>query len=236
MFELGDSILFGKCSEKWHRSYALIAPTPFTGDANTLEGIKLGKVVAIGLLYTNHKCPYALRAMIALERAGIDYSIREILLSKIPDSLLSHSSKGTVPVFVFATGEVLDESRDIYEKFTGCDFSMSEKELISYFDSDIKFHVDRYRKPNRYGVSKPFMHRDMVVQMLQKFDFSTLNSSVSDSIFPFVRQFVLVDANWFESLELPNFKIWYKEQESTTTFQHIKSHYLNNYSCFLIEE
>lgn len=189
-----------------------------------------------GVLYTNYKCPYALRAIIALERSAIDYSIREVLLSKIPDSLLFHSKKGTVPVFVFATGEVLDESRDIYEKFTGLEFSEFEKELVSYFDHDIKFHVDRYRRPNRYGVSKPSVHRNLAVKMLRKFDYSTFNSHVSDSIFPFVRQFVLVDENWFESVELPNLKRWYKEQESTKTFQHIQSHYLDNYSSFLIEE
>lgn len=206
------------------------------GYGNTLEVKKLSNIVSIGVLYTNYKCPYALRAMIALERIGIDYSIREVSLSKIPDSLLFHSKKGTVPVFVFSTGEVLDESRDIYEEFSGHKFSKSEKEVISYFDNDIKFHVDRYRRPKRYGVSKPLEHRNKVVTMLRKFDYSIFSSCVSDSIFPFVRQFALVDSSWFASLELPSLKQWYKEQESTKTLERIQSHYLNNYSCYLTEE
>ncbi len=174
--------------------------------------------------------------MIALERTGIEYSIREVLLAKIPNSLLFHSKKGTVPLFVFATGEVLDESMDIYQKFMGYEFSKSEKELVSFFDHDIKFHVDRYQRPNRYGITKPLQHRDMVINMLRKFDYSRFNSFVSDAIFPFVRQFALVNEHWFESVELPNLKLWYAEQESTKTFQHIQSHYLENYACFLIEE
>ena len=67
--------------------------------------------------------------MIALN-VGIDYSIREVSALKIPDSLLSHSSKGTVPVFVFATGEVLDESRDIYENSQDVTFPCLKKNLF----------------------------------------------------------------------------------------------------------
>ena len=64
-------------------------------------------------LYTFRRCPYAMRARMALAYSGQDFEIREILLKDKPPHMLSLSSKGTVPVLVLVDGTILDESIDV---------------------------------------------------------------------------------------------------------------------------
>lgn len=68
---------------------------------------------AFPILYSFRRCPYAMRARLALASAGIAYELREIQLRHKPRALLAASPKGTVPVLVLPTGEVLEESLDI---------------------------------------------------------------------------------------------------------------------------
>ena len=62
------------------------------------------------LLYSFRRCPYAMRARMALDASGVDYQHREVLLRDKPPSMLDYSPKGTVPIFMTKSGEVVDES------------------------------------------------------------------------------------------------------------------------------
>ena len=64
------------------------------------------------ILYTFRRCPYAMRARMALYHAKINYEHREILLKNRPKNLYEISPKGTVPVLDLLNGEVIDESFD----------------------------------------------------------------------------------------------------------------------------
>ena len=68
---------------------------------------------ALPVFYSFRRCPYAIRARLALAVSGVDYELREVSLKSKPDELLAASPKGTVPVLVLPGGQVIDESLDI---------------------------------------------------------------------------------------------------------------------------
>ena len=66
----------------------------------------------VPILYSFRRCPYAMRARLALASAAITFEHREVLLRDKPAAMLSASPKGTVPVLV-TSQRVIDESLDI---------------------------------------------------------------------------------------------------------------------------
>ena len=65
------------------------------------------------VLYTFRRCPYAIRARMALSQYSIKIELREISLKDRPDELLKISPKGTVPVLQLSNKVIIDESLDI---------------------------------------------------------------------------------------------------------------------------
>ena len=55
-------------------------------------------------LYSFRRCPYAMRARMALAILGEPIEVREILLRQKPAAFLQLSAKGTVPVLEFDDG------------------------------------------------------------------------------------------------------------------------------------
>jgi glutaredoxin 2 len=68
---------------------------------------------SLPILYSFRRCPYAMRARLAIWSAGLNVVIREVDLKQKPAALLAISAKATVPVLQLATGEVLAESLDL---------------------------------------------------------------------------------------------------------------------------
>ena len=64
------------------------------------------------ILYSFRRCPYAMRARLALQSSGIVVEIREIKLQNKPKEFIQSSQKGTVPVLILNSEKVLDESID----------------------------------------------------------------------------------------------------------------------------
>ena len=139
------------------------------------------------LLYTYRRCPYAMRARMALLWAGIAFDAFEITLRDKPLGMLSASPKGTVPVLVLLGGQVLEESWDIVEwalsqARIGTDAreawrlaqTPENQQLLSVNDTDFKHHLDRYKYPERFtseenptnGWQARQAHRDQAVQTL----------------------------------------------------------------------
>jgi len=75
------------------------------------EGGAAGTQPAI--LYSFRRCPYAIRARLALAAAAVPVELREVSLAAKPPELLAASAKGTVPVLVLADGRVIEESQEI---------------------------------------------------------------------------------------------------------------------------
>ena len=171
------------------------------------------------ILYSFKRCPYAMRARMALLLAGIKCELREVRLSNKPEHMLEVSPKGTVPVLVLEN-KVIDESNDIINwvlnkhKIFEVDLSNEKsnltKDLIKLFDEKFKFHLDRYKYATRYENSDKDLHRSECLDMLIDLEkivpesnwiFGEDINKLDISILPFIRQFRIADTAWFDSRE-----------------------------------
>lgn len=179
------------------------------------------------ILYSFRRCPYAMRARMAIFNSKIQVELREILLRDKPSHMLQCSEKGTVPVLVLANGEVIDESLDIMYwalNKNDPDNWLSDKhnideinELINQNDSDFKVALDKYKYSNRYPELPMEAYREKGEMFIKKLEaFLSKNSylisnsvSIADvAIFPFVRQFAFVDREWFYSTSYIKTQAW----------------------------
>uniref|UniRef100_UPI0035CBDA67 glutathione S-transferase n=1 Tax=uncultured Sphingomonas sp. TaxID=158754 RepID=UPI0035CBDA67 len=186
----------------------------------------------MSLLYSFRRCPYAMRARLALLVSGTRFEIREIVLRDKPAAMLSASPKGTVPVLVLADGAVIDESLDIMRWalerrdpegwLADYDFALVER-----FDARFKHHLDRYKYAARYDVD-PVAHRDAGLALLQELDArlaeranlcGAARSLTDMAIFPFVRQFAAVDRAWFDVQPIPGVRHWLGEHVASPLFE-----------------
>lgn len=173
------------------------------------------------LLYSFRRCPYAMRARLALRASGTVCTLREVKLSAKPQELLDASPKGTVPVLVLPDGQVIDESLDIMRwALTQADpnhwLDGEDAALIAANDGPFKHHLDRYKYPHRYDVD-PLAHRAAGVAHLEMLE-ARLSASpflcgaywtmTDAALAPFVRQFAETDRAWFDALPLPAVQRW----------------------------
>jgi glutathione S-transferase len=168
------------------------------------------------ILYSFRRCPYAMRARMALILASKQCELREILLKNKPDHMLEISPKGTVPVLQLPD-KVLDESLDIISWATVSNldnvhiFSKTEEtlymELVHLFDTKFKHHLDRYKYSSRYGAD-PSEHQEECKIILENLDakinpspwvFGLQVSLLDISILPFIRQCKIADPEWFDA-------------------------------------
>lgn len=192
------------------------------------------------VLYSFRRCPYAMRARLAIAVSGIDCEVREILLRDKPEEFLAASGKGTVPVVVLANNQVLEESLDVMLWALGendpenwlpedQDTKNDMLALIAEADGDFKYHLDHYKYANRYSVD-PETHKDQALVFLNKLErrlttedflFSCTASLADYAIFPFIRQFANTDRVWFDSLPLPKLHQWLRGFLEGETFNAI---------------
>lgn len=190
--------------------------------------------MAIHVLYSFRRCPYAMRARLALAVSGTRYEHREVRLSDKPAAMLSASSKGTVPVLQTADGTVIDESLDIMRwALEARDpegwLTRDAPALIASNDGMFKHHLDRYKYPDRHG-SDPGAHRDDGLRFLRELDARLAiagqlcgpERGLADAaIMPFVRQFAGVDPAWFADQPLPSVQAWLADHLTSDLFDRI---------------
>lgn len=180
------------------------------------------------ILYSFRRCPYAMRARLALDVSSQAFEVVEVALRDKPADMLRASPKGTVPVLIDTDGTVIDESLDIMlwalrrndpEQWLApeLDDLATMRSLIRHFDEHFKGHLDRYKYPNRFVGADRELSRSEAVISLQLLESRLQSSSylfgsrvaLADmAIAPFVRQFSAVDLPWFASLPLPNTARW----------------------------
>lgn len=180
-------------------------------------------------LYSFRRCPYAMRARLALSVSQQHCKLREIVLRDKPAEMIEISPKGTVPVLQLNDGTVIEESLDIMR------WALSQNdpavwlkpengtledvfELIAECDGPFKHNLDRYKYANRYEEgTDPVVHRTDGEVFLKKLDarLAASNNLFGDrpslgdfAIFPFVRQFANTDREWFDNAPLPNLQRW----------------------------
>ncbi|HEY6964885.1 MAG TPA: glutathione S-transferase [Erythrobacter sp.] len=185
------------------------------------------------VLYSFRRCPYAMRARMALWIAGITVELREVKLAAKPSALLAASPKGTVPVLVLAGGTVIDESLDIMrwalaESDPEGWLARDDAALIAAHDGPFKHHLDRAKYPGRYeedgGATD---HRAEALAMLAQLEARLADASflggetrgfTDIALFPFIRQFAAIDPAWFAAQPLPNLQRWLDELTGSVLF------------------
>ena len=180
-----------------------------------------------GLLYTFRRCPYAMRARLALAAAGLNPEVREIVLARKPEAFLTLSPKGTVPVLTTATGRVIEESLEIirfalerYDPRGWLRESNGRKaeaeSLIASNDGPFKRHLDRYKYTTRYHDADRETEYAAACAHLRPLEarleghshlLSSTESLADVAIFPFVRQFANVEPSRFAS-SFPLLEAW----------------------------
>jgi len=204
----------------------------------------MGALPALPVLYSFRRCPYAMRARLALSVSGQAHELREVVLRNKPADLLAASPKGTVPVLVLPGGEVMDESLDIMRWALGRHdpaqwlappgaSSDDMAALIAGNDGDFKRHLDRYKYPNRYadesgGEAAGFAlkHRTKAAHWLAQLDarlddgwlFGAQASLADMALLPFVRQFAHTDPVWFAAQPWPRLQGWLAAFEASALY------------------
>ena len=157
------------------------------------------------ILYSFRRCPYAMRARMSIVRTDFQYEHREVLLRDRPEHMMEISPKGTVPVLLLADGTVIEESLEIMQYVLAWELSEFEQKWVTRNDEDFKFHLDRYKYPNRYENVDAIEHREHASVYLADLDEmlgqNVASEALSDALFPFVRQFANHNREWFDSQE-----------------------------------
>ncbi|MDC3091891.1 glutathione S-transferase N-terminal domain-containing protein [Rickettsiales bacterium] len=190
------------------------------------------------LLYSFRRCPYAIRARLALKVAKIDFITEEINLKNKKKSFLTLSSKGTVPVLVLNNTEIIDESLDIMlwafeQKKLNNLFeynNIQQMKLIKETESDFKPHLDNFKyssylKPNQKqrarGNCEAFLLRLENLLIKNKFLFNSLPLISDYAIVPFIRQFFFSDKTYYSNSKFYNLSKWLKGIISSSMFVEI---------------
>ena len=190
-------------------------------------------------IYSFLRCPYAMRARMALHVAAIPHETTEVNLKNKPPEMLAISPKGTVPVLQLADGRVLEESLDIMRyALTQHDPenwlpTESEREaceqLIVQNDTVFKIHLDRYKYHTRYPEANRETHRLEGETILADLDTRIAHHGgyliaprltfADIAIFPFVRQWASVEGGNLQAFE--HVEAWLRARTDSALFRAI---------------
>tara|TARA_B100000609_G_scaffold130_1_gene103 strand:- start:6708 stop:7250 length:543 start_codon:yes stop_codon:yes gene_type:complete len=155
-----------------------------------------------------------------------DYAVelREVVLRDRPDHMMEISPKGTVPVLLLPDGTVIEESLEIMQHVLDWELSEEEAHWVERTDEEFKFHLDRYKYPNRYHDVDKVEHRTLASAYLIDLDArlgegSAFAPQLNDALFPFVRQFANHDRDWFDVQPWANVHAWLAEHLDSEEFK-----------------
>ena len=173
------------------------------------------------ILYSFRRCPYAMRARMSIVRTNYICEHREVILRDRPEHMMEISPKGTVPVLLLPNGNVIEESLEIMQHVLSWDLTTDEFHWVDRNDNEFKFHLDRYKYPNRYENVDSLEQRSMAkayLDDLDKYLSDEISSSLNDALFPFVRQFANHDREWFDAQNWENLHGWLADNLSSDEF------------------
>ncbi len=193
---------------------------------------------ALPVLYSFRRCPYAIRARMALWVAEIAVELREVKLAAKPPELLAASAKATVPVLVLPDGAVIDQSLDIMRWALGQNdpegwLAGDDPDLIAANDGPFKHHLDRAKYPGRYEDAGTD-HRAAALALLAPLEEQLAQArylggadiGLTDiALFPFVRQFAAIDPAWFAAQSLPHLQGWLDSHLASPLFAAVMDKY-----------
>lgn len=196
------------------------------------------------VLYSFRRCPYAIRARMALKYASINYELREVILSNKPQAMTDLSSRGTVPVLQLTDGRIIDQSLEVMmwalqqndpDNWLNVE-THDTRELIDENDNQFKYFLDRYKYFERYPQKTQLSYRENAEDFIELLESNLQENNgaglVSDclsladvAIFPFVRQFAHVDWEWFSNSQYGSLISWLVRFEQSELFLSIMQKY-----------
>lgn len=199
----------------------------------------------VPVLYSFRRCPYAMRARLAIQSSGTQVELREIHLKHKPEHMLEASPKGTVPVLILPDGCVIDESLDVARWALAqadpqgwlAPFEADREAadfLIARNDGPFKHHLDRYKYASRYEDVDASEHRAEGLNILKDLNARLVDTGylmgprftfVDAAIAPFVRQFRIPDKDWFDNLPLPALIKWVHDFMESDRFASVMKKY-----------
>lgn len=193
------------------------------------------------ILYSFRRCPYAMRARLAIAKAGVDVELREVVLKDKPEEMLKCSDKGTVPVLHLQDSHVIDESIDIMR------WALNQNDPDGWLvdggedllepvlqGSSFKISLDRYKYPGRYDEEEGVNYLARCEEYLQLLENALSNNVylmgdkvtyIDAAIAPFIRQFAFVDKDWFANAPYKNVRRWLDEFLESDLFESIMLKY-----------
>ena len=193
----------------------------------------------IPVLYSFRRCPYCMRAHMALKNTGIKIELREVELKDLPQQLTDISSEATVPVLQLPDGKVFTESWEIVkwaleqndpDNWSGSDnrYVLDADMLVETSDYSFKTDLDLYKYADRHPEHSQEFYRQACEEFIEELeDMLSENKyllgdeiSLADiGVFPFIRQFSLVDDEWFKQSKYSGVKRWLQSLLDTDLFQ-----------------
>ena len=182
---------------------------------------------SLPLLYSFRRCPYAMRARMALLGAGVPFAVQEVDLRHKPAAMLELSPKGTVPVLHLPDGSVIDQSLDILHwalrqadpaGWLAVAPASANAEWVQRNDVEFKPLLDCYKYAERHPDRTAAEHRQRALEALilpmeaalaRHHGLVGAADAWADlAVLPFVRQFAQVDRSWFDAQPLPGVQAW----------------------------
>jgi len=197
------------------------------------------------ILYSFRRCPYAIRARLALYVSNIQVELREVFLADKPEEMLACSAKGTVPVLQLPDGSVIDESLEIMrwalaqndpDNWLTDDVPRQAEidRLITLNDTEFKQYLDHYKYADRLPEQAMSFYRQQGEDFLKQLE-KKLNQhacltgntiSLADmALLPFVRQFAHVDTTWFYQTPYEKLQAWLDRFLKDELFQAVMKKY-----------
>jgi len=180
------------------------------------------------VLYSFRRCPYCMRAHMALKYSGLKVELREVDLWNLPDEALAVSPEKTVPVLVTDNNHAIDESWDIVkwavqkndpDNWLGKnnEYLNDAEMLIETNDFSFKNDLDRYKYADRHPEHTQEYYRQQGEEFLEELEEMLAENTyllanhltIADiGVAPFIRQFSMVDSEWFETSPYPLLRKW----------------------------
>jgi len=189
------------------------------------------------ILYSFRRCPYAIRARLALLQAGVAVELREVDLKRKPAEMLAISPAATVPVLDLGGDKVLTQSLDIVrwalghhdpEGWLTRGDAARDAQLVALTDGEFKQALDRTKYPERFpeqtaDASREAAERCLIAPLEAALASSThLGGDAPNwadaSVFPFVRQFAAIDAARWAASPWPATQRWLTHWQNSPLF------------------
>lgn len=191
------------------------------------------------ILYSFRRCPYAMRARLAILSAREPVVIREVSLKNKPEDLLIISPLSTVPC-LHGQNKIILESIEIMlwalqknDPESLLNMPSEGCAIINYNDNYFKKTLDRTKYRSNLINVDIVKERKLASEFLNYLDslltktflFNNKKTLADIAILPFIRQYAFIDRTWFYEQKWGNLIKWLNRFLESPSFDTIQTKY-----------